>query len=130
MFAFVQCRPFSGLRAPSIPPRRHTYFVGLNALSLPSQAGAPRSLSLGSIFSAQTKPVPTPTPSAIGAIARLEADANAHPRDTSKQLALFEALIDTQIKAGYDVVITRWERMSEFVRPTRYLRGSRRLTVS
>ncbi|OAX44649.1 ATP-dependent metallopeptidase Hfl [Rhizopogon vinicolor AM-OR11-026] len=42
-----------------------------------------------------------------------EAEANANPDDVSKQLALYQSLIETQVKAGYEVVITRWERMCE-----------------
>lgn len=38
-----------------------------------------------------------------------------HPHDVSKQLALFQALLDTKLKSSYDLVISRWERMCEFV---------------
>jgi ATP-dependent metalloprotease len=57
-----------------------------------------------------------PSPTAVAAIARLEADANANPHDVSKQVILFRGLTETHLKAGYDVVITRWERMCAFVR--------------
>jgi ATP-dependent metalloprotease len=56
----------------------------------------------------------------IANIASIEASADANPHDVEKQVALFNALVDTQVKAGYDVVISRWERMCEFVSP-RYL---------
>ncbi|OBZ75445.1 ATP-dependent zinc metalloprotease FTSH 5, mitochondrial [Grifola frondosa] len=74
-----------------------------------------RSLSLGSIFSPR-KPfaTATPPPAVVANIATLEADANVHPNDAQKQLALFEALVNTKVKPGYDVVIARWERMCEF----------------
>ena len=73
-----------------------------------------RSFSLGSLFS-RSKPVSSPSPVAVAHIARLEADANATPHDLSKQLSLFESLVDTGLKPGYEVVVTRWERMCEFV---------------
>jgi len=49
-------------------------------------------------------------------VAKIEADANAHPHDVEKQLTLFQALSETNIQPGYELVINRWERMSEFVR--------------
>jgi len=70
-------------------------------------------ISLGSIFS--TKPEATPTPHVVALITRLEAEANVHPHDVSKQLALFEALLDTKLKSSHELVITRWEKMCEFV---------------
>ncbi|KAF8894613.1 ATP-dependent peptidase [Infundibulicybe gibba] len=72
-----------------------------------------RFLSLGSIFS-RPKPAPAPTPLVVAHITRLEAEANVHPHDVSKQLALFQALLDTKLKSSLDLVITRWERMCEF----------------
>jgi ATP-dependent metalloprotease len=74
-----------------------------------------RHLSLGSIFS-RTKPTPTPSAFTVATIARVETDANVSPHDVSKQLSLFQALVDTNVKPGYDIVIARWERMCEFVR--------------
>lgn len=74
-----------------------------------------RHLSLGSIFS-RSKPTPTPSALTVATIARVETDANVSPHDVSKQLALFQALVDTNVKPGYDIVIARWERMCEFVR--------------
>ena len=75
-----------------------------------------RTISFGSIFS--SKPSPTPSPHAVAHVAKIEADANAHPHDVVKQLALFQALSDTHIQPGYELVINRWERMTEFVRLT------------
>ncbi|KAH7914655.1 peptidase family M41-domain-containing protein [Hygrophoropsis aurantiaca] len=71
-----------------------------------------RHLSLGSIFSSKLNP--TPPPAIVANVSRLEADADGNPADLSKQIALFQALVDSQIKAGYDIVIRRWERMCEF----------------
>jgi ATP-dependent metalloprotease len=73
-----------------------------------------RMLSLGSIFS-RSKPVASPTPLVVAHITRLEAEANVHPHDVAKQLALFEALLATNLKSSYELVITRWEKMCEFV---------------
>ncbi|KAF8163299.1 ATP-dependent peptidase [Crassisporium funariophilum] len=72
-----------------------------------------RLLSLGSIFS-RSKPVAAPTPLVVAHITRLEAEANVHPHDVSKQLALFEALMETKLKSSYELIITRWEKMCEF----------------
>ncbi|KAH9934738.1 ATP-dependent metallopeptidase Hfl [Fomitopsis serialis] len=44
----------------------------------------------------------------------MEAEANANPHDVQKQIVLFEGLVGTGVKPGYDVVIARWERMCEF----------------
>ncbi|KZT68122.1 ATP-dependent metallopeptidase Hfl [Daedalea quercina L-15889] len=71
-----------------------------------------RHISLGSIFS--RKPAPTPPPVVVARVAQMEAEANANPHDVQKQLSLFEALVATGVKPGYDVVIARWERMCEF----------------
>lgn len=78
---------------------------------------ARRHLSLGSIFS-RPKPVTTPAPLVVAHVTRLEAEANVHPHDVAKQLALYQALLDTKLKSSYDLVISRWERMCEFVRIT------------
>ena len=73
-----------------------------------------RALSLGSIFGPR-KPAPTPPPQVIANISSIEALADANPYDVEKQVALYNALVNAQVKAGYDVVISRWERMCEFV---------------
>ena len=70
-------------------------------------------ISLGSIFS--SKPEGTPTPHVVALITRLEAEANVHPHDVPKQLALFEALMDTNMKSSCELVVNRWEKMCEFV---------------
>ena len=49
-------------------------------------------------------------------VLELEQAANTEPHNVQKQLAFFQALMDTGAKPGYDVVIARWERMCEFVR--------------
>ncbi|KAJ3732998.1 ATP-dependent peptidase [Lentinula guzmanii] len=72
---------------------------------------AVRNLSLGSIFS--RKPT-IPSPTVVANITRLEAEANVYPHDVSKQMALFEALLDTKLKASHELIINRWEKMCEF----------------
>jgi ATP-dependent metalloprotease len=87
-----------------------------SSLARPVIAVQCRTLSLGSLFVTKPKTAGTPSPLTIAGIARLEADANAAPHDVPRQLALFEALTATRVRAGYDVIISRWERMCEFVR--------------
>ena len=74
-----------------------------------------RSFTLSSLFSPRTKPTPTPSPSIVADISLLEAAANINQNDIDKQIALYEALLATKVKAGYDTIISRWERLSEFV---------------
>ncbi|KAI0928719.1 ATP-dependent zinc metalloprotease FTSH 5, mitochondrial, variant 2 [Taiwanofungus camphoratus] len=89
-----------------------TLLSAQHALRRPPTILHTRSLSLASIFT--RKPTPTPPPVVVANVAAFEADANANPHDVQKQVALFEALIGTKVKPGYDVVIARWERMCEF----------------
>jgi ATP-dependent metalloprotease len=77
-------------------------------------------VNLGSIFS-RTTITPSPSPLVVARITRLEAEANVHPHDLEKQLALFHALMDTKLKTSYDLVVTRWERMCEFVRECNFV---------
>jgi hypothetical protein len=110
-------RSFSIRHQLSISPRSHILILSRN----PAQTSPcihlfqHRHFSLGSIFS-RSKPTPTPSALTVATIARVETDANVSPHDVSKQLALFQALVDTNVKPGYDIVIARWERMCEFVR--------------
>lgn len=98
----LSCRP------PTLPSSSSAILQ--RARSVPQHA---RHISLGSIFS--RKPTPTPPPVVVAKVAQMEAEANANPQDVQKQIALFEALVATGVKPGYDVVIARWERMCEFV---------------
>ncbi|KAJ4487958.1 ATP-dependent peptidase [Lentinula aciculospora] len=70
-----------------------------------------RNLSLGSIFSRKAI---VPSPTVVARITRLEAEANVYPHDVTKQMALFEALLDTQLKTSQELIISRWEKMCEF----------------
>ena len=46
----------------------------------------------------------------------LEAEADVNRHDVEKQITLFQALVSTNFKQSYEVVISRWEKMCEFVR--------------
>jgi hypothetical protein len=95
-------------------PLSHNFRLSFPNRPLPFLLIPTRAISLGSIFS--SKPSPAPTPHAVAHVAKMEADANAHPYDVEKQLALFQALSETKIQPGYELIINRWERMTEFVR--------------
>lgn len=103
--------PSSSLRrrAPPCFPRP--------SVSITLQSHQLRPFSLATLFT-RAKPTPTPSPAIVANIARIEAEANSAPHDVTKQLALFQALVDTKAKAGYDLLVTRWERMCEFVSPS------------
>ena len=73
-----------------------------------------RAFSWSSIF-APRKPTLVPPPQVVANIAAVEAAADANPHDVEKQVTLFEALLATNVKAGHDVLISRWERTCEFV---------------
>lgn len=67
--------------------------------------GLARSISL---FTRQ----PTPSPLELVQITRLEADANANPKDIEKQVALWTQLL--KYPAGQTRVLARYERLVEF----------------
>lgn len=50
----------------------------------------------------------------VASITLLEVEANQSPHDVEKQLALFEALVNSGTRQGYELVTARWERMCEF----------------
>lgn len=108
------------LRTPSI--RRFHHNLHTNPQRIPNlvfPSPTRRLLSVSSLFT-RSKPLQTPSPLVVAHITRLEAEANVHPHDVSKQLALFQALADTKLKSSYDLIITRWERTCEFVRPSHH----------
>ncbi|KAG1853730.1 ATP-dependent metallopeptidase Hfl [Suillus subalutaceus] len=112
----IQFRSFSNSR-PIQPYSRFTLAYKASPLitqhriqPLTAQPCLRRALSLFPWSKASS----TPAPAVVAKVARLEAEANANPDDVAKQLALYQVLVDTQVKAGYEVVITRWERMCEF----------------
>lgn len=61
----------------------------------------------------------TPAPASpvlrLAKIARLEADADAHANDAARQVALFMELAAIDSRNGYQGIVSRWERMCEFV---------------
>ena len=71
-----------------------------------------RPLSIASLF---RRPTPLPPPSVVANVTKLEAEADANPEDVEKQVALFEALVNTKVKPGLNTVVARWERTCEFV---------------
>ena len=74
-----------------------------------------RTFSLSSFFPRFSQK-DIPSPHVVAQITRLEADANVSLHDVEKQLALFRALIDTRMPSSYELVVTRWDRMCEYVR--------------
>ena len=99
----------------SLPP--HTSYLRAFAFARTSTSAAPvivqhRALSLASLF---RKPSGLPPPAVVASISKLEAEADAHPEDVEKQVALFGALVNTKVKPGLNTVVARWERTSEFV---------------
>ncbi|KAJ6496675.1 ATP-dependent peptidase [Mycena vitilis] len=72
-----------------------------------------RRLSLGSVFS-RPKPSPSPSPHVVVEISKLEAEADVNRHDVPKQITLFQALVSTNFKQSYELVISRWEKMCEF----------------
>ncbi|KAI0727233.1 ATP-dependent metallopeptidase Hfl [Fomitopsis betulina] len=104
--SLLQARSLSlSSRSPTLPSSA----ILSRARPFPQHA---RHISIGSIFS--RKPTPTPPPVVVAKVAQMEAEANANPQDVQRQVALFEALVGTGVKPGYDVVIARWERTCEF----------------
>ena len=114
--AFASCVSFRNITTTS---SRLTLLHSSNLLRAShKQLLAPtpiRTLSLGSIFGSR-KPTTSPPPQVVAQIAAAEAAADANPRDVEKQVALFEALLNTNAKAGYDVIISRWERVLSILR--------------
>ncbi|KAF8201840.1 ATP-dependent peptidase [Pholiota molesta] len=107
---FLLARSFSvSTRRTLHSPSRFTYAGTILAPTLRNS----RTLSLGSIFG-RSKPEETPSPHTVALVTRLEAEANVHPHDVGKQLALFEALLETKLTSSYELVVNRWERMVEF----------------
>ncbi|KAG1772675.1 P-loop containing nucleoside triphosphate hydrolase protein [Suillus occidentalis] len=104
--SFIQFRSFSNSRSIQ-PYSRFTLASKASLLitqhriqPLTAQPCLRRALSLFP----WSKPSSTPAPAVVANVAH----------DVAKQLALYQALVGTQVKAGYEVVITRWERMCEF----------------
>lgn len=98
-------RPFAARSFHSSPrsflPRR----------DVPPSRPTARHISISSIW----KPgQPTLSPFKIWRINKLEEDADAFPTDPIRQVALFQGLADADLKACYQRIIRRWERMCEF----------------
>lgn len=122
------CRPRLPTKVPHFSGARRNFtpslFVPCHRVPISVITSSRRSIStqpirkpwsFSTLFS-RNKAGSTPPISTVAAVARLEADANAKPADVGRQLALFKALSETRTKAGFDLIIARWERMCEFVR--------------
>ncbi|KAF9500872.1 ATP-dependent metallopeptidase Hfl [Pleurotus eryngii] len=110
------CRRFLSLSTQCVPRQsvlKTSNYGIFSRYKHPGQPFSPRYLSLGSIFS-RNKPSPSPSPLTVAHITSLESEANTNNHDVPKQLALFQALIQTDLRPGYELVTTRWERMCEF----------------
>jgi ATP-dependent metalloprotease len=118
-FASIYRLSSSLLRTPT--PIPIAYSAPAYSLLKPSILTSPqcqhRTLSLGSLgsFFDHGKPAQTPSTGVVGNVTSTEIDADAAPHDLEKQLTLFQSLMDTKVKSGYDMVIARWERMCEIV---------------
>ncbi|KAF9653112.1 ATP-dependent metallopeptidase Hfl [Thelephora ganbajun] len=108
--------------SPSIPRSVHCDWSRMQANDLQDRTF---SNSQSITPTPRTKPTPTPSPSTVADISLLEAAANIDHNDVDKQIALYEALLATKVKAGYDTIISRWERLSEFDSPSPVLRSDR-----
>ena len=71
----------------------------------------PRRLLFQNLFQKRTV-IP---PLVLANIKRLESAVDTDPNNAQAQAELFKLLLSTQTKAGYNNVMTRWERMCEFV---------------
>ena len=74
-----------------------------------------RLFSLSSLFRPREAPKPVASASLISHITNLELAADKNPSDVFAQIELFRELVNTQSDAGRKIVMSRWERMCEFV---------------
>jgi ATP-dependent metalloprotease len=49
-------------------------------------------------------------------VVRLEEEANASPNNVAKQVTLWRAILDLDTPSAYERIVSRWERLLEFVR--------------
>lgn len=56
-----------------------------------------------------------PSVHSIAAVTKAEAEADADPDNVDAQVRLFRLLIESERTAGWRVLMSRWERMCEFV---------------
>ncbi|KAF7363444.1 ATP-dependent peptidase [Mycena sanguinolenta] len=70
------------------------------------------------------KPAASPSPHVVVEISKLEAEADVNRHDVAKQITLFQALVSTNLKQSYEVVISRWEKMCEFDKTSPLLHSS------
>lgn len=105
--------PFRSLSSfPSCKPPLRTFVLAHRLSVMPPVVVQSRPLSLASLF---RRPTGVPPPAVVASVSKLEAEADAHPEDVDKQIALFDALVNTKVKPGLNTVVARWERTCEFV---------------
>ncbi|KAM5535188.1 hypothetical protein V8D89_011124 [Ganoderma adspersum] len=104
--------PFRSLSSfPSCNPPLRAFVLAHRLSVTPPVVVQSRPLSLASLF---RRPTGVPPPAVVASVSKLEAEADAHPEDVEKQIALFDALVNTKVKPGLNTVVARWERTSEF----------------
>ena len=105
--------PFRSLSSlPSCNPPLRAFVLVHRLPVTPPVPPQSRPFSLASLF---RRPTAVPPPAVVASVSKLEAEADAHPEDVDKQVALFDALVSTKVKPGLNTVVARWERTCEFV---------------
>ena|ERR1700761_5197476 len=103
-------------RARLLHPPTYTRHRLQSLISFPFPAATTihqRHFSLASLL--PRSPVTVPTPETLASVHRLEADADASPKDIERHVLLYQALLRTKVKQGSERVMARWERLVQFV---------------
>lgn len=97
---------------PRLSPLQSCYSRHLQTLSQP-----PRTLLLLRERQSRIASTSSSVPSlwTIQQINKAEAEADADPSNVDAQVNLFKLLIQSERPAGWKVIMSRWERMCEFV---------------
>ncbi|KAI0030818.1 ATP-dependent peptidase [Vararia minispora EC-137] len=85
-------------------------------------------MSIGSLFSFKRAPFVLP-PETLATIGRKEAAANANPFNVEKELELLRAYANLSHQEGWNLIISRWERISEFNPSSPILRSDDAFTL-
>ena len=105
LHSFLRLSPTRLLTVPSrIQCRPHTVSLLIT-----------RPFSLSSLFKPSNPLSGTHPPVVVARISKLENAVDMNPTDIHTQLELFRELINTQSASGRNILMSRWERMSEFV---------------
>ncbi|EJD05932.1 ATP-dependent metallopeptidase Hfl [Fomitiporia mediterranea MF3/22] len=65
-------------------------------------------------FASTSSSASFPTVHSVAAVTKAEVEADANPNDVAAQERLFRLLIESERPAGWNVLLSRWERMCEF----------------